>query len=114
MSHLWPDCRNPKAIDRLPTAVRDTSALAQPNYTEGASDIKISLGDEPEFQARIVGKDPETDIALRKVDEKNLPVLPLGESRMEPGDLVLRWPSAIAMRWLRGVGDPDILQVCVV
>ena len=66
MSHLWPDCRNPKAIDRLPTAVRDTSALAQPNYTEGASDIKISLGDEPEFQARIVGKDPETDIALRK------------------------------------------------
>jgi serine protease Do len=57
---------------------------------DGASHVKIALGDQREFEGRIVGKDSPTDIALLKIDATNLPVLPFGDSsRMKPGDFVL-------------------------
>jgi serine protease Do len=52
--------------------------------------IKVAFVNQRECEARIVGKDDETDIAVLKVDAEGLPAMPLGDSsKMEPGDFVL-------------------------
>lgn len=53
--------------------------------------IKVKLiGDKEEYKAKVVGKDPKTDIAVLKIDKKNLPVLPFGDSdRLRVGEWVL-------------------------
>ena len=48
---------------------------------EGADQIKVKLDDDNEFDAEVVGRDPNTDLALLKINsEKDLPVLKLGDS----------------------------------
>ena len=47
---------------------------------QGADAIQVSLQDGRMVQAKVVGSDPETDIAVLKIDLKNLPVITLGHS----------------------------------
>lgn len=64
--------------------------LTNNHVVDGATEIKVALGDKREFTAKVIGRDPKTDIAVLKVDAKNLPTIPLGDSsKMEVGDLVL-------------------------
>ncbi|HWP83580.1 MAG TPA: DegQ family serine endoprotease [Terriglobia bacterium] len=68
----------------------DGYLLTNHHVIDGASEVRISLADRREFRARIVGTDPRTDIAVLKVDEPNLPVVPLGDSaQVKPGQFVL-------------------------
>jgi serine protease Do len=56
---------------------------------EGATDIKVFLSDKREFQAKVIGTDPKTDIAVLKIDATRLPTLPLGDSnQLQVGDLI--------------------------
>ena len=67
----------------------DGTILTNNHVVDGASDIKVYLSDKREFQAKVVGTDPKTDIAVLKIDAKNLPTLPLGDSsQVQVGDLV--------------------------
>lgn len=54
-------------------------------------DIKVTLMDKREFKAKVVGKDPKTDLALLKIDtDRPLPYASLGDSRKaQVGDWVL-------------------------
>ncbi|RLB07016.1 MAG: transcriptional regulator, partial [Deltaproteobacteria bacterium] len=55
-----------------------------------ATQVKVSLADKREFEAKIVGTDPKTDVALLKIDAKDLPTIPMGDSdRARVGDIVL-------------------------
>jgi len=59
---------------------------------EGADEIKVKLSDGREFKAKVIGRDPKTDIALIKISSSfgRLPVLQLGDSdKMRVGDWVL-------------------------
>ena len=48
---------------------------------EDADQIKVKLDDDTEFDAEVVGRDPNTDLALLKIEsKKDLPVLPMGDS----------------------------------
>jgi serine protease Do len=47
---------------------------------ENATDILVIFGDAKEMEAKVVGRDPPTDIAVLKVESKGLPHLPLGDS----------------------------------
>ena len=48
---------------------------------EDADQIKVKLGDEKEFDAQVVGRDPSTDLALLKIKAaQDLPVVKLGDS----------------------------------
>ena len=68
----------------------DGYILTNNHVIDGAKDVKVSLGDKRKFQARIVGADSKTDIAVLKVDAKNLPVLAFGDSsKMQVGNFVL-------------------------
>lgn len=52
--------------------------------------VKVITIDEKEFTAKIIGKDPKTDLALLKVKGKNLPYITLGDSNdVEVGEWVL-------------------------
>lgn len=61
----------------------------------GADEILVKLNDNREFSGRIVGLDAKTDLALIKIDGKNLPTLPIGNS----DDLKIG-------QWVLAVGNP--------
>jgi serine protease Do len=68
----------------------DGYILTNSHVVEKADRLKVTFTDGRELMAEVVGKDPETDIALIKVDAKGLPTLPLGSSeQLEIGDWVL-------------------------
>lgn len=50
------------------------------HVVEDADELKITLGDKREFDGKVVGTDPHTDIAVVKIDGKNLPSAKLGDS----------------------------------
>jgi serine protease DegS len=56
----------------------------------GATEIQILLNDGRNARAKIVGTDPETDLAILKTDLDNLPVITVGGSdKLQVGDVVL-------------------------
>ena len=66
---------------------------------EGASEIYVVFGRKKQIKATIVGKDPRTDVAVIRVEEKNLPFLPLGDSEgVRVGD------------WVVAIGNPFALS----
>ena len=57
---------------------------------DGAEEIRVDLSDGRSLQARLVGSDPPSDLAVLKIDASNLPILVLGDSdRTRVGDVVL-------------------------
>ncbi len=57
---------------------------------ERAEKIKVILNDKSEYEAQLIGTDPSTDIALLKIDAKNLPYLVYGNSdELKLGEWVL-------------------------
>ncbi len=58
----------------------DGYILTANHVVEKASKIRVSFQGNEEYEAEIVGADPQTDVALIKVDKKDLPYLELGNS----------------------------------
>jgi serine protease Do len=68
----------------------DGYILTNNHVVSGASEVKISLPDQREVNAFIVGTDPKTDIAVLRIDNKNLSALTLGDSsKMRVGDFAV-------------------------
>ncbi len=60
------------------------------HVVDSATELTVSMSDKREMQARVIGKDAKTDIALLKVDAKGLPYARLGNSAgVEVGDIAL-------------------------
>lgn len=75
--------------------------LTNNHVIEGAEDIKVKLHDGKVFDAKVVGRDPKSDIALLKIDPKGteLPVARLGDSdALRVGD------------WVIAIGNPFGLE----
>lgn len=74
---------------------RDGYILTNAHVVDGAERIKVKFSDRREMDARLVGTDKRTDIALLKVDAHDLPVLPLGNSdQLQAGE------------WVAAIGSP--------
>jgi serine protease Do len=75
---------------------KDGHILTNNHVVENATDIKVSLSDKEEFNAKVVGRDPKTDVALIKIEApRDLPVAPLGNSdRLQVGE------------WVMAIGNP--------
>src|SRR5881628_1198295 len=74
----------------------DGSILTNNHVVENAQKIVVKLADEREFEAKVVGTDPKTDIAVVKINDRgSLPVAALGDSdRLEVGE------------WVMAIGNP--------
>jgi serine protease Do len=60
---------------------KDGYIVTNNHVIENATDIKVSLSDLQEFGAKVVGRDPQTEVALIKIEaQRDLPVAPLGDS----------------------------------
>src|SRR5688572_18419945 len=68
----------------------DGYILTNNHVVDNADEIRIALSDEREFTAKVVGRDDKSDVAVLKIDAKNLPYVSLANSdQIEIGDLVL-------------------------
>ncbi len=68
----------------------DGYVLTNNHVVADADEIIVRLSDRSELQAKLVGTDPRTDVALLKVDGKNLPTVKLGDSeKLKVGEWVL-------------------------
>jgi serine protease Do len=79
----------------------DGFILTNNHVVKDAESIKVRLSDAREFEAKVVGTDPATDMALVKLDKppKDLPTVVLGDSdRLEQGDFVLAIGSPFGFR----------------
>jgi serine protease DegS len=64
--------------------------LTNNHVTSGADQIVVALKDGRETLARVIGSDPETDLAVLKIDLKNLPAITVGRSdSIRIGDVAL-------------------------
>ena len=92
----------PKATPRIVQSSGSGVIISEDGYivtnnhvVENAKEVKVSLNDNREYPAEIIGTDPTTDLAVLKIDVKNLPLLTFGNS----DDLKLG-------EWVLAVGNP--------
>jgi serine protease Do len=62
---------------------------------EGAEQVTVRLLDRREFKAKVIGNDPNTDVAVVKIDAKGLPPMALGNS-----------DDARVGEWVLAIGNP--------
>lgn len=64
--------------------------LTNNHVIRGADEIKVTLLDKREFKGKVIGTDPKTDLAVVKIDAKDLPYIELGDSdKLKVGELVI-------------------------
>jgi serine protease Do len=67
---------------------------------DGATDIRVTLTDRRILSAKLIGADPLTDLAVIKVNDSNLPSVPLGDStQLHPGQTVLAFGNPLGFRF---------------
>jgi serine protease Do len=80
----------------------DGYILTNNHVVDGATGITIRLIDRREFEATVVGVDPQTDLALLKIDADNLPYLELANS-----------DNLLVGEWVLAIGSPFGLDYSV-
>ncbi len=69
---------------------KDGYILTNNHVVDGADEVKVALQDGREFTAKVIGRDPKTDVAVIKISANNLPAIPMADSdKVEVGDIVL-------------------------
>ncbi|MCV2371313.1 Do family serine endopeptidase [Roseateles oligotrophus] len=68
----------------------DGVVLTNAHVVREAKEVTVKLSDRREFKAKVLGADPSTDVAVLRINAKNLPTVRMGEvSRLQVGDPVL-------------------------
>ena len=68
----------------------DGYILTNTHVVDNATRVIVRLTDRREFQAKVIGTDDKSDVALLKIDAKNLPTVKIGDpSKLRPGEWVL-------------------------
>ncbi|HEX5342919.1 MAG TPA: DegQ family serine endoprotease [Duganella sp.] len=68
----------------------DGIILTNAHVVRDASEVVVKLTDRREFRAKVLGSDPQSDVAVLKIDAKNLPVVPLAKGNdLKVGEWVL-------------------------
>jgi len=77
----------------------DGYIITNNHVIDGADDMLVTLDDNKSYKAKLIGKDPVTDIALLKINENNLPYLTFGDS-----------DSLRLGEWVIAIGNPYNLR----
>ena len=90
---LGPDAERPEARHGLGSGVilsADGLVLTNRHVVKDANRIQVELADGKRLAVRVVGFDPETDLAVLRADARDLPTIPIGEPKdLRVGDVVL-------------------------
>jgi serine protease Do len=74
----------------------DGYIITNNHVVEDADKVKVELSDRRIFEAKVIGKDAPSDLAVIKIDSSNLPTLSFGDSeKVEVGDLVLAFGNPL-------------------
>lgn len=75
---------------------QDGYILTNHHVIENADSIRVETSDKRVFEAKLIGQDPQTDLAVIKIQASGLPVVPLGNSdRAKVGDVVLAFGNPL-------------------
>ncbi len=79
-----------KGIGSGVIVTKDGYIITNNHVVDGADEVNVSLNDGREMKAKVIGKDPKSDVAVIKVDAKDLPAIQIADSdKLEVGDVVL-------------------------
>jgi serine protease Do len=68
----------------------DGTILTNAHVVKDASEVTVKLTDRREYRAKVLGTDSKTDVAVLKIEARNLPVVTVGNSKdLRPGEWVL-------------------------
>lgn len=68
----------------------DGYIITNNHVIDQADEIEVTLNDKRTYKARLIGSDPNTDLAVVKIEETNLPIVPFGNSdELKLGEWVL-------------------------
>ena len=68
----------------------DGYILTNAHVVSGASQVTVKMTDRREYSAKVIGADERTDVAVIKIEAKNLPTVRIGDpSRLKPGEWVI-------------------------
>jgi serine protease Do len=93
--HFQPRPRTPKKFNQRGQGsgfiINKDGYILINNHVVGDADIiRVKLADGREFKARVIGTDPQSDVAVIKIDATDLPVLSLGDSdKLDVGEWVI-------------------------
>lgn len=78
----------------------DGYILTANHVVDGADEIKVSIGENKKvYAAKVIGTDQPTDVAILKIDAKDLPAIALADSdQLEVGDIVLAIGNPYGLR----------------
>jgi len=85
----------------------DGTIVTNAHVVSGATRVSVAMRDGKTFPARVLGVDEQNDLAVLKIDAKNLPVAPLGDS---DGVIIGEWAIAIGNPYgfLLGNTEPSV------
>ncbi len=70
------------------------------HVVDGAVDVRVTMSDKRTFDAKVIGTDPLTDLAVLKINGSNFPSVPLGDStKLHPGQSVLAFGNPYGFRF---------------
>lgn len=70
------------------------------HVVDGAGDIRVTMSNREVYSAKLVGTDPLTDLAVIKINGKDLPSVPWGDSsKLHPGQTVLAFGNPYGLRF---------------
>ena len=77
----------------------DGYVMTNAHVVDGASEVIVTLADKREFKAKIIGADKRTDVAVVKIDAKDLPAVKIGNAnKLKVGE------------WVMAIGSPFGLE----
>ena len=87
--------------------------LTNAHVVDGADNVNVKLTDKREFTAKVLGVDKTTDIAVLKIDAKNLPSVRTGDpAQTKVGSWVVAIGQPFAAKRVRCVADADRVSRC--
>ena len=93
------DEEQPRGVGSGFILTADGYVMTNAHVVEGADEVIVTLTDKREFKAKIVGADKRTDVAVVKIDAKNLPAVKIGDvSKLRVGE------------WVMAIGSPFGLE----
>ncbi|MEO7940837.1 MAG: Do family serine endopeptidase [Burkholderiaceae bacterium] len=94
-----PDEEQPRGVGSGFILTSDGFIMTNAHVVEGADEVMVTLTDEREFKARIVGADKRTDVAVVKIEATGLPAVKVGDvNRLKVGEWVMAIGSPFGLK----------------